>query len=150
MKIGFTGSREGTRSREQHEALARWLAAHLAVNPASEFHHGCCVGADAEATALADVSKPRPAIHGHRSTLAGMEDAEAVAACDVLYREKPPLDRNRDIVNACDVLLACPKGPEEMRSGTWATIRYAFKRRKPTVIFWPDGTVTDSGREVSG
>jgi hypothetical protein len=44
---------------------------------------------------------------------------------------------------AAAMLAACPKGPEERRSGTWATVRYARKTGKPVVIFWPDGTVTE-------
>jgi outer membrane protein insertion porin family len=54
-----------------------------------------------------------------------------------------PLDRNRAIVDSCDVLIACPKGPEEQRSGTWATVRYARKQKKRIVIIWPDGEVTE-------
>lgn len=54
---------------------------------------------------------------------------------------KKPLDRNRDIVEAAEVLIACPDGPERQRSGTWATIRHALRVGKPVVIVWPDGRV---------
>lgn len=38
------------------------------------------------------------------------------------------LDRNREMVDGADVLIAFPKtAEEETRSGTWATIRYARK-----------------------
>jgi hypothetical protein len=38
--------------------------------------------------------------------------------------------------------LACPRGyTEELRSGTWATIRYARKTGVPYVIIFPDRTV---------
>ena len=58
----------------------------------------------------------------------------------------PYLERNRAIVDACDILIACPKGmQEEQRSGTWATVRYARRRDRPIVIVWPDGTVTREG-----
>ena len=45
---------------------------------------------------------------------------------------KPYLKRNEDIVNKCDVLIACPidKNKEILRSGTWATIRKARKLNK--------------------
>jgi predicted Rossmann fold nucleotide-binding protein DprA/Smf involved in DNA uptake len=44
------------------------------------------------------------------------------------------LERNHLIVAACDVLNAAPLQDEEiLRSGTWATIRYARKAGK-TVI----------------
>ena len=42
-----------------------------------------------------------------------------------------------------DMLVACPKGPEEVRSGTWSTVRFARKRGKRIVIIMPDGTVTE-------
>jgi hypothetical protein len=41
------------------------------------------------------------------------------------------------------VLLAVPKGMiEELRSGTWSTIRRAKKHGINVVICWPDGSVT--------
>ena len=43
------------------------------------------------------------------------------------------------LVDACEVLLATPKGPEKLRSGTWATVRYARKVGKRIVIIEPDG-----------
>jgi len=59
------------------------------------------------------------------------------------FREpKPPLVRNRDIVDECDLLVACPGSDhEELRSGTWACIRYARKVKRKTIIIWPDGTL---------
>ena len=50
---------------------------------------------------------------------------------------KPYLDRNRDIVDACEVLLATPDGPERLRSGTWSTVRYARKIGKPVEVRLP-------------
>lgn len=49
---------------------------------------------------------------------------------------KPPLERNKDIVDMCDILIAVPIDPEveEKRSGTWATIRYCRKKGKKIVI----------------
>jgi hypothetical protein len=54
----------------------------------------------------------------------------------------PALVRNRSVVEAAfgGLLIACPKGPEVWRSGTWATIRYARRRGCVPLIFWPDGT----------
>ena len=38
----------------------------------------------------------------------------------------PYLTRNKQIVDASEVLVACPQSAkEEMRSGTWSTVRYA-------------------------
>jgi hypothetical protein len=50
---------------------------------------------------------------------------------DVLYKPKPPLARDRDIVNAVEFLIAAPKSDDQtLRSGTWTTIRYARKTGK--------------------
>lgn len=59
-------------------------------------------------------------------------------ACNIEYPVKPPLKRNYDIVDACDILLAAPRTlTEELRSGTWATIRYARKTGKKYLILAP-------------
>ena len=56
---------------------------------------------------------------------------------------QPPLSRNRDIVREATVMLATPKlDHEEIRSGTWATIRHTRHMSKPLHIIWPDGLVT--------
>lgn len=45
---------------------------------------------------------------------------------------KPYLERNKDIANeGIDGLIAAPSGwVEELRSGTWATVRYARKLKR--------------------
>ncbi len=49
------------------------------------------------------------------------------------------LIRNRNIVDETDVLLAFPATFHEViRSGTWATIRYAKKMNKRVIIVYPD------------
>lgn len=70
---------------------------------------------------------------------------DGIQASDTWVDRKPNLVRNKDIVESTDVLLACPKGPEELRSGTWSTVRLARKQGKRVVIFWPDGSVTEEG-----
>lgn len=45
------------------------------------------------------------------------------------------MDRNDALVAACDLLLAYPRTDrEQLRSGTWATIRRARKARKMIII----------------
>lgn len=51
--------------------------------------------------------------------------------------------RNHDIVDATEWLIATPKKFEEIRSGTWATVRYAKKVKKPVTIIWPDGSIEE-------
>jgi len=82
------------------------------------------------------------AVIGHPGDWPPLTSKEAVATSHPLHPCRPHLDRNRPIVDSCDVLLACPHGPEEPRSGTWATIRYARKVGRKIFVFWPDGKVT--------
>jgi len=127
-KIGFTGSRFGPTS-DQAEMLKFWIGS------VEEVHHGDCVGADATADAIA-------ASYGTRRVAHPPVRAEFRAWCQTeeTRPERPYLTRNHDIVDETDFLVATPSGPEHLRSGTWATIRYARKKDKSVVIIWPDGT----------
>lgn len=125
MKVGFTGTRRGMSTTQ-----VAWLAKFLRNESVTEFHHGDCIGSDAEAHVIAEsvLKYRRIAIHIHPPI---SDSKRAYKHGDVEYDAKPYLDRNRDIVDACDVLVACPGQPETLRSGTWATVRYARKIGKP-------------------
>lgn len=138
MRVGFTGSRDGM-TLAQKGAFGQWLYGREAV----EFHHGCCVGADEAAAVIAYDESPFTRVIGHPGDMPGMTSGGAKAVCHEIKDPAPNLTRNRDIVDSCDVLLACPKGPEEQRSGTWATVRYARKQGKRIVLFMPDGSVIE-------
>jgi hypothetical protein len=102
------------------------------------FVHGDCVGADTEAALIATrlglLTVSYPASH--------VVNSPAVVRHDV----QKPLVRNKLIVEASDVLVACPRlMKEELRSGTWATIRYARKEVGWIIIVWPDGKITQEG-----
>lgn len=132
MIVSFTGTRQGM-TDEQIESLYKALSSHAV----DEFHHGDCVGADADAHDVAvDLGIPvaiRP------SNL--REQRAFCTNCTILAKPMPPLVRNHNLVDDCDLLIATPSGSEVRRSGTWATIRYA-KKRVATSIIWPDGSVT--------
>ena len=131
--VGFTGTREGL-TFEQFDALrcvlAGWEGATL--------HHGDCVGADVAAHNIATMQGDwRIEVHpGHSQYRAFVRDYTA------LHAAKPNLERNSDIVDAADVLVACPAGPEVQRSGTWSTVRKARKKGIRRVLVWPNGDVT--------
>ena len=132
MIIGFTG----TRGEITHQQRAK-LSELLTSLDGKILCHGDAIGADAEAHDLA--RQKNYVIHIHPCTL---EDQRAFREADVEYQPKEPLDRNKDIVSKCNVLLAIPKGfNEEQRSGTWQSIRYARIRKRKTHIIFPDGTV---------
>lgn len=114
MRIGFTGTRCGMSAAQKQQLRVVFRAFISASDFARVFHHGAAVGADSEAAEMA--------------TQAGLN----VIAHPANGR---PLERNKEIVDACDVLVAAPLwDTEQQRSGTWATIRYARKRGKPVVM----------------
>lgn len=95
------------------------------------FHHGDCVGADEQAHEIALTLGCK--IHIHPPL-----NRTKRAFCDawtVMHEPKPYLVRNKDIVNASIGMIGAPKtDKEEMRSGTWSTMRYTTKSNKPIII----------------
>lgn len=132
MRVGFTGTQEGMTAWQKQFVYDEVMM----LNP-DEAHHGCCIGADYEFHTLLDQSYV-PTVHGHPPI---NTSKMAECDCDVMHDPKEYLARNKDIVEAGDWLIAAPKGPEELRSGTWSTVRYARKLGKPVTIVWPDGSV---------
>lgn len=133
MKVGFTGTRNGM-TDVQRAAFREWLTATQPI----EFHHGDCVGADEQAAN--DAARLLCDIHCHPPL---KDDHQArTQNYDHLHQPKTHFARNRDIVDACDVLAAAPLDlMHQTRGGTWYTVDYALKRGKPVVVFWPDGRV---------
>lgn len=118
MKIGFTGSRWGMSNQQKYtlEDLLR------AIKP-EEFHHGDCVGADAEAHRIALMLNIPVIIHPP-----GNPTNRAFCDGGTVLPTAPYNTRNHGIVDDTDILIAAPQSEEQViRSGTWATIRYATK-----------------------
>lgn len=141
--VGFTGTRKGC-TPPQMEALARILAEWLSEAD-SEFHHGCCIGADAQAVAIVRKYVNMAHVVAHPGDWPPLQSQESIASSNEVLRCRPNLTRNQDIVNACDPIIACPEGPEKKRSGTWFTIRCARNAGKRIVIVHPDGDVVVEG-----
>ncbi len=137
MRVGFTGTRNGM-TKPQEAAFIGWIE----ITAFEEFHHGLCVGADEQAALHVDITgEDRPQIVGYPCTTSRLTSWKAREICDEVKPARKPLDRNHDIVDATDQLLACVAGAEVVRSGTWATVRYARKVKKRVTIIWPDGIV---------
>jgi hypothetical protein len=139
--LGFTGTRQGALPPQ-----ALRIRSFIENLKPSEVHHGCCMGADEmfHLTCL-QLKIPlylHPGVNHEGKCPTRMYSFDLTKDKVVkVFDEKPFLDRDRDIVDACDVLLAAPKGKEEeLRSGTWATIRYAKKVGKIVVLVYPDGS----------
>lgn len=143
IRVGFTGTQRGM--TDEQKARVDLLLAELAVD-AAEFHHGDCVGADAEAHDLAENHCLDIVIHPPDN-----DKARAFCTGGEVREPKPYLDRNHDIVEETVVLIACPNGAEQMRSGTWATVRYARSKiyqgeQQLTYIITPSGEIKREGR----
>ena len=133
MIIGFTGTRDGT-TTSQITILEKYLMEH----EISQAHHGDCRGADEEFHHLIYGRLPIM-IFIHPPT---NKSKRAFCKGGTILPKNPYITRNHDIVNACEVLIACPKTDyEQIRSGTWATVRHARRTYKPIVIIYPDGTM---------
>lgn len=135
IHIGFTGTQRGM-TKVQRDRL--W---ELVQHRQFYFHHGDCVGADAEADEIVRRATGLYGVIMHPCTLADLR-----AFCtpryphDVVRDPKKPLERDDDIVLESECLIAASKtrGPV-LRSGTWATIRRAVAERRPVCVLYPDG-----------
>ena len=128
--VGFSGTRKGM-SAKQKSAFQILLAGDV-------LHHGDCVGADADAHQIARRAGVHIALHPPVD-----DSLRAFCDYDAWYDPKTYLDRNRDIVNASTVLVACPGVMKEQHHGeTWFTIRYALSIPEyPVAIIWSNGQV---------
>ena len=134
MRVGFTGTQDGM-TMSQRVTLIKEL---LMVSTNGEFNHGDCIGADAEAHIEARELGFFITKHPPKNT-----SKQAFCVVDKTLVPKDYIERNHDIVDATEMLIATPKGmQEELRSGTWATVRYARKLHRPIIIIWPNGTTT--------
>ena len=136
VPAAFTGTRDGM-TPEQERIVRDLMRTRVSV-----LHNGSARGADAQAAVMCfDLGIY---VIAHPATGVRASDRVEIES-DESRDPKLPLDRNRDMVDEAELVIATPKGfVEEARgSGTWATIRHAQKTRKPLIIVWPDGTVTE-------
>ena len=135
MRLGFTGTRDGMSAR-QLEAVQAML---MCLEYRTIVRHGDCVGADEQLHHLAKNRGLRIIVHPPAH---GTYRAMCTEDVYQMMEKKPNLDRNHDIVDGSTLLLACPKTEQEqLRSGTWATVRYARRKGVPVVIVAPSGKI---------
>ena len=131
--IGFTGTQHGMTSAQKDRFRE------MVSGTWDEFHHGDCIGADAEAHDILKNQRPLTLVAIHPPI---NPSKRANKEGDFVYPPKPYLERNHDIVDVIDKLIATPyEFKEQLRSGTWATIRYATKKHKRVVVIYPDGSI---------
>lgn len=130
IKIGITGTRDGM-NEYQFEQLAEFLD----VEDKFEFHHGDCVGVDAEAAVFAKMMGHYVVCHPPTKT-----NLRAFTEYDECKEAFDYLTRDRHIVDAVDLLIVVPLSKErpKKRSGTWYTHDYAVKKGVQLVILYPN------------
>jgi hypothetical protein len=127
MKIGFTGTREGMTQHQKEQFVLKLLE----LSP-TEFHHGDCEGADAEAHDIVREFFPDVIIHVYPPV---SSYRQAYKTGDIHYSRMAYLPRDRKIVDSTEYLIGAPKvSTEVLRSGSWTTIRHARKTNKPHII----------------
>lgn len=146
VEIGFTGSRSGTTSKQQTVLKDLFIEAAAYGDHDTMFHHGDCIGADEDAAHLAYALGFELHAWPQSTTPKTRANTKKQFTSTTVHRSRPPLERNQMIVDRVDIMICCPKGPEERRSGTWAAIRYALKQHEDhgdvtVYVVWPDGKV---------
>lgn len=132
MKIGITGTREGM---TEYQAIELYKL--LLDLKGTEFHHGDCNGVDVQAAALAKTLGYKIVCYPPKST-----EEQGFFGGDVVHEPAGYMERDRAIVDACDILIVVPKHTEwQPKGGTWYTHDYAQKKNKPYNIIWPKETL---------
>ena len=128
MKVGVTGTREGANAYQLAE-----LRTVLTELKGTEFHHGDCKGVDVEAAAIAKELGYKVVCHPPKSS-----EQQGFFGGDEMREPLGYLQRDRNIVDATDVLLVVPLQNEwQPKGGTWYTHDYAVKKGKPVSVIYP-------------
>lgn len=137
--VTFTGTQVGM-TRKQQKNVAKLLQK---MSP-SLVLHGDCIGADSQFHTIA--REQQIDIHIRPCTI---ENKRAFTDGKILAPPEDPIARNHKMVDQSDAVIAAPKGEETLRSGTWATVRYAKKIGISVWVIFPDGTlVTPDGNSL--
>lgn len=134
---GFTGTRKGMTHKQGQ--LVRIAVRH--GKPAI-VRHGGAHGADMEFHAMWREELPQrfadvwPAEQARVKLFDHQDNVHVNPVMD-------PLARDDEIAKRSKFLIACPHTQkEELRSGTWTTIRRGRKVDIPILIVWPNGVMT--------
>lgn len=136
VEVGFTGTRNGM-TFEQRKAFRALMRDSIV----SKFCHGDCIGADEDAHRLL---LKYEIVDWKQIYIYPCDIRSMRAWCKSPNIAEPakPLARNRVIVQNVNVMVATPSSmKEELRSGTWATIRYAKSIDTPVILILPDGSI---------
>lgn len=139
LNLGITATRVGLTRRQKTAVISLHFTHQLPDH--FKLRHGGCIGGDEDIHKIFRETSSVYVIVYPQNALSDSVSTFCVNDADEIRESLPPLVRNRLLVDESSLLIACPKGGEYMRSGTWATIRYARKVHKEIWIVWPDGTL---------
>lgn len=134
MIVSVSGTREGA-SDAQLLALAETLLHYTGLHKTIELHHGDCLGVDQQAAEMAAMMQHTTVSHPPTK-----DNMRAFHESDVVMPAKGYLERDRDLAELCDVLVALPLVHDvNANSGTWYTIRHAMRINKDIIVIDRDG-----------
>ncbi len=153
LKLGFTGTHHGM-DAFQKESIALLFTQLFREYDEIEFHHGDCIGADAQAATILNQLREEqtwsmnhcavriichpgyPPNHPKETKFRAFTDFN-----DEVRDPKPFIARDHDIVDETEKMVATPvTEEEETRSGTWTTVRYARKQGREITVLPPKKT----------
>ena len=149
MKLGFTGSQSGMNQFQKNEFTKL-----LDQFKPDELHHGDCIGSDAQAHELFINWHLKNREHGEKRVIVIHPPSNFQKSAMLWQKWQPKdnglikslrvplayLERNKEIVNETELLIATPKELEHtLRSGTWTTIRYGWHCKKQVIVVPPIG-----------
>ena len=136
--LGVSGTQNGSTVEQ------RWLFAKLLweAEP-SQLRHGDCIGVDKEMHDIYTAIMLHGGVFLHPASGVGHKRAHVKRGVVEVAREFPPLIRNTHIVDNSDFMAFFPQNEkgEILRSGTWATIRYARDAQTDHLIIRPSGRI---------
>lgn len=141
LALGVTGSRWGMSQRQKIHFLE-----YIGVAPMNSFHHGGCIGTDIECEDLmwelgfrvemnvypATMKKWDPmwdAKHVHQYTQKVLDERK-----QIIHEAAHPLERNKTIARAVDILLAYPGADSR---GTYHAVNMGKRYHKHVIVTPP-------------
>lgn len=135
MILGITGSRHGCTDAAM-ETLISVMDQLKYDDGAVCLHHGDCLGVDIAGAVIADELQMETICHPPISDYMRAFHNSSRYMLPKEYKE-----RDRAIVDACDLLIVVPdSNVYNHRRGTWYTYKYAEKIGRDYLIIYPDGS----------
>ncbi len=132
---GFTGARVGMTLKQKERVIE---LVELCCKDVLYCLHGDCVGADEDFDNICKICNVAT-----KCMPCTLDNFRAHTDCEEISKPEAPMKRNRKIVEGSDFIISCPPNYKKIKSGsgTWATIGYARRAKKPLYIIYPDGTL---------